>query len=144
MNIGIIVGLLVGLAIGAQATINSLLGKAIGFWVTAAGVSLATAISATILVLSVPTDSFSALKQAPIKYVILSGILGMTIVGGIAFTISKTGVAVGLFATIVGQLFIALIMDHYGILSTPKSPITLDKILGIGLLLVGLRLLTKS
>ncbi len=76
-------------------------------------------------------------------YVYLGGIVGVFIVYLVAVSIPAVGVSNATTAIIVGQVFTALIIDHFGIFGLAKSPFGTQQVLGLFLLAIGAKLLLK-
>jgi transporter family-2 protein len=69
------------------------------------------------------------------------GLLGACIVAASLFLVSKLGSGV-LFALLVtGQMFAAMVMDHYGVLGLPVHHVNAQRVLGAILLLAGVALI---
>lgn len=69
------------------------------------------------------------------------GLLGACIVAASLFLVSRLGSGV-LFALLVtGQMFAALVMDHYGVLGLPVHHVNGQRVLGVVLLLAGVALI---
>lgn len=67
-----------------------------------------------------------------------AAILVLIGVTAIAFAIPRTGVAVGNFAMVISQVIVAVIIDAIGFGGLEKVPITIPKIIGLGLMIAGL------
>jgi len=61
----------------------------------------------------------------------ISGILGIGIITGIAFSLQRTGVATGIATLIAGQLIISVIVDSKGIGGVDPIPLTPQRVLGL-------------
>jgi transporter family-2 protein len=69
------------------------------------------------------------------------GLLGACIVAASLFLVSRLGSGV-LFALLVtGQMFAALVMDHYGVLGLPVHQVNVQRVIGVVLLLAGVALI---
>jgi bacterial/archaeal transporter family-2 protein len=73
-------------------------------------------------------------------YLYLGGILGAIIVSGISKVAPIVGTSTTMVGVIVGQLIIAIILDHYGIFNK-AIPFDLSRGVGIFFLLIGLKLI---
>ena len=54
-----------------------------------------------------------------------------------AFAAPRIGVATMLTAAVAGQIFAALILDHFGLLGLERQPISMERVAGAALVLVG-------
>ena len=50
----------------------------------------------------------------------------------------KLGVANMLLFIIIGQLLSGMVIDHFGLLGMPVKPVDVSKLMGIGLMVLGL------
>ena len=55
----------------------------------------------------------------------------------------RLGAAALLAFTLAGQMLAALIVDHYGIIGFPQSPLTPSRVLGAALLVAGVLLIMR-
>ena len=137
--------LFAGSLLPIQAALNSKMGKAINNPIAAAFISFAVGSIALFCYLVVTKQSFNlgiAYKEAP-WYAWLGGVLGTFYVAGSIMILPRLGVALTFSLVIVGQLLIALIMDHYGLLGVAVKSINLYRILGVICLITGVILIRK-
>jgi len=82
----------------------------------------------------------------PLKLVhpalLTAGILGSSLVFGIAWLIPRLGAGAVMIQLLAGQVLGGLIMSHFGWLDTPVQPITLTKVLGVLVMIGGVVLAT--
>ncbi|MGA2721739.1 MAG: DMT family transporter [Bryobacteraceae bacterium] len=71
-----------------------------------------------------------------------AGILGSSLVFGIAWLIPRLGPGAVMIQLLAGQVLGGLIMSHFGWLGTPVQPITLTKVLGVLVMIGGVVLAT--
>jgi transporter family-2 protein len=83
---------------------------------------------------------FSAIKW----YNYTGGLLGAFVVYAVIISVHRIGAANMFVLIVAGQLITAVIMDHYSLLGLKESPITLQKILGILLVIGGAYLVNKK
>jgi transporter family-2 protein len=126
-----------GLSGAAQAAIAGALGRRVGA-VQAAG--FGTAIAATILVLLAVVlgrggGMVSAIHQPP--WLWLTGVLGATIVLAITFAPPLIGTFATVALLIAGQLIAGALIDAYGLLGSPRLPVTLTRATGLILVAIG-------
>jgi transporter family-2 protein len=77
-------------------------------------------------------------------YKYTGGLLGAFFVTVIILTVQKIGSANVFALVIAGQLFMALLYDHLGLFGFPQSNISVTKIIGVVLLVVGAYLINKK
>ena len=93
----------------------------------------------TTLLLFTLTGDFSAVTrfQDVPSDLDLSGFVSAFLVFGSTFLISRLGAGPFFVLFVAGQIIMALLVSHFGLLASPQDPITLKKGLGALLLLVG-------
>lgn len=139
--IALIAAALSGSAMTFQGCINSELGERAGSIMMAIVVQVTGLIAAIILfTVTASWRRFGDLAGVP-WYSYTGGIIGVGIVIGVAYTIPKTGAALGISAILIAQLLTALLCDHFGLFTTSKTPLSWMRLVGTILMIVGARLL---
>jgi len=137
----LILASLAGAAMAVQGSLNSALGKVTGLVPATFLVHLlGTGAAGLLLLLPVTSGSLTRLPHAP-WYAFLGGPLGVLIIYLVVASIPRLGVAVATTAIIVGQVGLAMVIDHFGLFGMEKIPFTWTKLVGLGLLAVGARLM---
>ena len=134
-----------GVAMAVQGTMNAALGKIIGLLEATLVVHLAGLILAGALVfgLQLGTISLPKLYQAP-WYLYLGGLIGVAIIYGVVRSIPKVGVAPATTAIILGQVFTASLIDHFGLFGMQQMQFSWHRVVGILLMAGGAWLLLKK
>ena len=145
MDRGIAVFLMaaVGALIALQPAVNAGLGRATGN-MAAALVSFAvgTLLLAVLVGLSGQASGLGSTFDVP-WYYLLGGVLGAAYVFTALVTVSSIGAGGVAAATITGQLTASVVLDRLGVLGLDEVPITLERVLGVVLLLVGTYLIVR-
>ena len=139
------VALFVGALLPIQAALNSKMGKTINNPIAAAFISFVVGTIALCFYLLITKQSFyfqTAYKQAP-WYAWLGGLLGTFYVAASIIILPRLGVALTFSLVIFGQLLIALIMDHFGVLGVEIRTINFYRILGVLFLIAGVVLIRR-
>lgn len=134
----ILLSLLAGFAVPLQAGTNSRLGVLLGHPLWATGVSLLVSLLALMVVLvfiKVPKPNLSALQGAP-WWIWMGGIAGVLYITIALLMAPRLGALNFIMAVIIGQLLISLIIDYFGLVGLPRKDISLQKLLGV-LVVVG-------
>jgi transporter family-2 protein len=133
----------VGGLIALQPAVNAGLGKATGN-LAAALVSFAigTAALAVIVALSGQASGLGSTFDVP-WYYLLGGVLGAAYVFTALVVVSAVGAGGVAAATITGQLTFSIVLDRLGVLGLEEQPITLERGLGVALLLAGTYLIVR-
>ena len=73
-------------------------------------------------------------------FVLFSGVFGLVIVPGIAFAIEKLNPGIALAILMLGQLVIAMFIQHYGLLGITQENISMMQVFAILLIIFGVGL----
>lgn len=136
---------LAGVIMAVQGTINSALGKVIGLWEATFVSHLVGLLLVTFLlfVCRLGKGGLANFMQAP-WYTYIGGILSVLIVYGVVSTIPKLGVAPATTAILVGQIFTAGLMDHFGFFGMEKIPFSFWDALGMLMMAGGAWLILRQ
>ncbi|NJL92798.1 MAG: hypothetical protein HC915_03275 [Anaerolineae bacterium] len=139
MQTSLIIGLLallaVGVAVGLQGTLTSLLGQQTtpiwaGFFIHLGG-----AVVGAVIIAVAHRDAWPVTLDASlVRTILITGILGMIVLPGIAFAFPRTGLVAGQSTIIFGQMLIAVLVDTLG--WAGRAPLSLDPQRLAGLLLM--------
>jgi len=135
-----------GLTITTQAGVNSQLKVAVDNPWVAAFISFLVGtlfLGLFILATKQPLPSVTQLRGIEL-YKYSGGLLGAFFVTVIIFSVQRIGSANVFALVIAGQLFMALLYDHYGLFGFKQADINWVKILGVLLLIVGAYLINKK
>ncbi|HWM62517.1 MAG TPA: DMT family transporter [Solirubrobacterales bacterium] len=145
MDKGLAVGLtaVAGGLIALQAPINAGLGRATGS-LPAALVSfvVGTIALAAIVVLSGKAGGLGSTFDVS-WYYLLGGLLGAVYVANALIVVSAIGAGGVAAATITGQLTASVAIDRLGLFGLDEVALTPERLLGVGLLLVGTVLVVR-
>jgi transporter family-2 protein len=132
-----------GAGIPLMAALNSDLGVRLGNPIPAVFVLFFVALAITaVLTLTNPLPSKTEIVAIPVPYY-LGGVFVAFYVLSITWIAPKIGLGNAIFIVLFGQLVAAAITDHFGLLNVPKAPITTARIVGIGLMVIGIYLAKK-
>ncbi len=142
--------LLMALAAGSvlplQAGINTGLARELGHPISAALVSFVAgtvALFAYVLVLRLPLPSLGRIPALPWWTWVGGGFLGAYFVSATVFLAPRLGGTVLVMSVVAGQMIVALLLDHYGVLGYAERPISLGRIAGIACLIAGVFLVRR-
>lgn len=121
-----------------QGSMNSKLAKAGENPVYASMISFTIGVLAlvTYILLTSQNVSWKGLKDAP-SYSWLGGVLGAFYVTVIIFAFPKIGPGLTFGLVVAGQLITSIVMEHFQIMGTPHQPISLGRIVGVLLIIIG-------
>ncbi|MFC0322264.1 DMT family transporter [Gallibacterium melopsittaci] len=139
----IVIALVAGVGLASQAAINSQLSKVVaGQPLIAALISFATGTLALFIVCLVKTNLWEGLQNLAGQpfWKFIGGPLGALVVFTTIFLAPKVGITNMLFFIIIGQLVAAMLIDHFGLIYMPVREMTLWKIGGLLVVVLGLLL----
>jgi bacterial/archaeal transporter family-2 protein len=142
-GLAVFVMAVVGGCIALQAPINAGLGKSTGSF-AAATISFAvgTALLAAIVVLSGRAGGIG--EAAHVQwYYLLGGALGAAYVFSALVLVDEIGAGGVAAATVTGQLTLSVVLDRLGVLGLEETPLSAERLLGVGLLLAGTYLIVR-
>jgi transporter family-2 protein len=131
-----------GIFAGALITVQSVLNSTLGQWAGYLGaVLILTLVSIGVLaVLILLFPGMANLRQLPgfsQWYLYLGGLLGVAILAAPIFLIPRIGTTATLTALVLGQLLVALGVDHFGMFAAPRIEVGLGRVIGVILVVLG-------
>ena len=138
--IAVAIGLLAGCLFGTQPSVNGQLGGNLEHPLQATLISFASGtaiIIVVMLLIGVFPPRFTAPPSQLPWWVWFGGAIGAFMVTTSLVLVPKVGSLPWFAAVMTGQTVTALLLDHYGLLGNPKTPISPLRFLGTGLLIAG-------
>jgi bacterial/archaeal transporter family-2 protein len=131
------IGVVAGGLVAIQSVLNANLGQRAG---NLGAVLLLTFVSTASLILLIvcfpSTASFKNLPGLSEWYLYLGGLLGVAILAAPILLVPRIGTTSTVISIILGQCILALLIDQFGMLSSPRVEISTARIMGV--LLVGI------
>jgi len=137
----ILVGLAGGIAVGLQSPMASMITQRLGIFESVFIVHIGGALIALIPLL-IYGSKLAQWRSVP-WYTLGAGIFGLVVIAAISYMIPRVGVAASITTVVAGQLLVGTILDQYGWLGTAVKPLDATRILGLGVVLVGVWLTVK-
>ena len=133
-------GIGIGLTVAIQSAINNQLKIVLGGSTLLA--ALVSFVVGGLCLLGVYWASGQRLSQLLLLqntpwWMLLGGVLGAVFVFGSTLLVPKLGLALMISLIVFGQIVMSLLMDHYGWLGLPVQELNVTRLLGAGLVLVG-------
>ena len=128
-------GTLLPIQVGVNTTLKNILGNAMQAALTSFLVGT-TALLVYCFAARIPLPKASALAQAP-WWAWLGGIFGALYIWVSIIVGPRIGAAALLALVVAGQMTASLVLDHYALLGMPHNPVTLWRIVGVGLVVAG-------
>ena len=133
---GIISCIIAGAAMSIQGVMNTRLGEKIGLYESNAFVQGTAFVIAFLIAWIFGKGDFAQIIQTN-KIYWLGGVLGMLITITVMIGMGKTSPAVAVSIILISQLFVAAIIDAFGIMGTEKVAFLWNKYVGLGLMIIG-------
>jgi len=117
---------------------NSSVSRYVGSPITASVIFFIVALITALLIFAIAGeyDTISKIKNIPV-YLYLTGVISAFMILGTTFLIPKIGARKFFILLVSGQVIMAIIVSHLGILESPKDLITLKKFFGAALVIIG-------
>ena len=77
-------------------------------------------------------------------YVLITGMLGLIIVGSIGYVTPRLGLVTAFTILIATQFLLGGIIDHFGWFGAEVRPLDFTKLLGVGVLMLGVWLIIRN
>ena len=87
--------------------------------------------------------NLAAWRSVP-PYILITGILGLIIVGTIGYVTPRLGLVTAFTILIATQFVLGGIIDHFGLFGAEIRPLDATKLVGIGILLLGVWLVIRN
>lgn len=127
-----------GMIMSVYLPMNSSVSRHLGSPVTANMTFFLVAFLTSLLIFLFSGD-FTTLKRitAVPAYLYLTGFVSAFIILGTTFMIPNIGARRFFILLVAGQIVMAIVISHFGVLESPRDPVTLKKLLGAGLVIAG-------
>ncbi len=132
----VVIGLFGGIAIGLQAPLASMINQRLGVLESVFIVHLGGLIAVGVPLILLGGGKLGLWQSVP-WYALGAGFLGVVVVGATVYMVPRIGVAGAITLITTGQLLIAATIDHFGALEVSVSPISAERLLGLGIVLLG-------
>ncbi len=137
----ILVGLVGGMAIGVQSPMSSIISQRLGMIESSFIIHASGAIAALIPLL-VFGNKLGEWRSVP-WYVLGAGAFGLVVISSMGYMIPRIGVSGALITLLAGQLLVGSFLDHFGLLGVAQRTVDLPRIIGLGVVMLGVWLTVK-
>ena len=135
--------ILAGMGLSVEAGLLGPLGSEVGeLWATFSIFGVGAALTFLLMLLFSPRNSPSVFAQPPL--LLLGGVLGPVYVVILTLAAPAIGIAMTMIGILAGQVFKSLIIDHYGLLGTPRRKVDRKRILALIFIVAALVLVAKA
>ncbi len=137
----ILIGLAGGMAIGVQGPLSSLITQKLGPLESVFIVHIGGAIAA-LIPMAFLGSRLGQWKNVP-WYALCAGALGLIVIMGMGYMIPRIGAAGALITLMAGQILVAAILDHFGLLGMAPRTIDLQRVFGFVVVMLGVWLTVR-
>jgi transporter family-2 protein len=139
-----LLAILVGAGLTIQVGMNSTVRLTIGSPILATIVNFSVGLAGLALVaLATGARVVPGSTSAVPAWAWFGGLLGASYVAATTVLGPRLGAAAMLALTLAGQMVAAMIVDHYGVIGFPQSPVTPARLAGAALLVAGVLLIMR-
>ncbi|MEO0398133.1 MAG: DMT family transporter [Pseudomonadota bacterium] len=136
--------LIAGIGIPVMAALNAGFGAQISHPIGAVVILCLVALALSlVLLVFVGAPNLSEISATPPIY-FFAGVFFILYIASVTYAAPKIGLANAVFYVLLGQLVSAAIIDHFGLWNAVQSPITVKRIIGILIMVVGVYLARKD
>ncbi len=134
---------LAGIGIPVMAAMNAGLGLRIGPAASVTALLLVGALVSGVITLFTGTPSMRTLLEAP-SWLYLGGLVVVFYILSITVLGPHIGIGTAVLCVLLGQILSAALVDHFGWFGAPKSPITVQKLIGLAFMTLGIWLARRT
>ncbi len=143
--LGMVFAVGAGIAISLQSVIINAVGGSVGpvrtaFFIHAGG-AVVGAVMLGLLVTRRAPEPLPGTAARMTTLFLFAGLMGMITLPAIALSFPRVGLVAGQFGLIAGQSLIALLVDTLGLAGADAIPLTWQRVLGLGLMVLAVWLL---
>lgn len=138
----LLIGLAGGVAVGLQGPLASIITQRMGMMESAFIVHFGGAVAALIPLVFIGGGKLGLWKSLPC-YTLFTGVLGLVVLSAVSYAIPRIGVAGAITSIVTGQILISALLDHFGWLGADIRPLDGTRLLGLGIVMLGVWLTVK-
>lgn len=136
--LGVLIALLSGALMSIQGVFNTQVTKASGIWVANAFVQATALLVCLAAWLLTERSSVTALFKVQPRYMLLGGVIGAFITYTVIRSMDQMGPCKAVMLIVVSQIFVAYLIELFGLFGVEKQPFELKKLVGAGIAVVGI------
>jgi transporter family-2 protein len=138
----IIIAVIGGVTVALQGQFMGLIDKGIGTRESVFITYVSGGILAGVVMLVSRGGNLRSWQEVP-WYALSAGVLGLVIVTAIGYTVPRLGLSKAFTIIVASQFLTAALLDHFGLLGAVMRPLDLSRLLGFGVLILGVWLIMK-
>ncbi len=132
-----------GIAVALQAQMMGLMDRGMGTLESVFVTYGSGGLLAGLLMLLYRGGNLGQIQSLP-WYVLLAGVAGLVIVGSISYSVPRLGLVSAFTVMIAAQFIAAALLDHYSLLGAELRQLSLSRVIGIGVILLGVWLTLRK
>ena len=136
--IGFLIALLSGALMSVQGVFNTKVTETTGMWVSNAWVQLTAFILCILGWFIAGRDDILSIGKVEPRYLLLGGVIGAGITLTVIKSVDALGPAKAALLIVIAQLFVAYLIELFGLFGVDKEPFSWRKIGGLVLALIGI------
>lgn len=136
--IGFLIALLSGALMSVQGVFNTKVTETTGMWVSNAWVQLTAFLVCILGWFIAGRDDILSIGKVEPRYLLLGGVIGASITLTVIKSMDALGPAKAALLIVIAQLFVAYLIELFGLFGVDKEPFSWRKIGGLVLALIGI------
>lgn len=136
--IGFLIALLSGALMSVQGVFNTKVTETTGMWVSNAWVQLTAFLVCILGWFIAGRDDILSIGKVEPRYLLLGGVIGAGITLTVIKSVDALGPAKAALLIVIAQLFVAYLIELFGMFGVDKEPFSWRKIGGLVLALIGI------
>ena len=137
LMVAVLLALCGGIAVGFQGPLASLVGQRVGALGSGFVLHLSGALIAGLLLLFSGWQAMSGVTQIPWYALMGTGACGVIVIAAFSLAVPQIGMMATASLIIASQLVVASLLDHFGLLGLAQRSISMMRLAGMGVLLLG-------
>ena len=137
LMVAVLLALCGGIAVGFQGPLASMVGQRVGALGSGFVLHLSGAVIAGVLVLLTGWQAMSGLRDVPWYALVGTGACGVIVIAAFSLAVPKIGMTATAGLIIASQLVVAALLDHFGLLGLAHRSMTMVRLAGMGVLMLG-------
>ena len=138
----ILLGLLGGMAVALQGPLVSMMTVRLGLLESMFIIQFGGTVAVAIPLLLRGGGALGNYRSVP-WYALISGVSGLVILSAISYTIPRVGTVATVTLVVAGQLFLSVMLDHFGVFGLEVRHLDLQRLIGLAVLFVGVWLTVR-
>jgi len=138
LMIGFLIALLSGALMSVQGVFNTKVTETTGMWVSNAWVQLTAFLVCILGWFIAGRDDILSIGKVEPRYLLLGGVIGAGITLTVIKSVDALGPAKAALLIVIAQLFVAYLIELFGLFGVDKEPFNWRKIGGLVLALIGI------